>query len=115
MPSLYPVPAGRVSDALLQTRLLLQTQFDQQELLRIQDTISTGRQIARTSDDPAKTVRAINVQRILEQKSQSKVNLATNREFVRASETAISQVSELLISVRGLVLNASSCRMRFSY
>jgi flagellar hook-associated protein 3 FlgL len=108
MASLYPVPAGRVSDALLHTRLLLQTQIDQQELLRLQDQISTGRQLARTSDDPAKTMRAINIQRILEQKTQSQVNLATNREFVRASENSISQVSDLLISVRGLVLNAAN-------
>ncbi|MFT5522414.1 MAG: flagellar hook-associated protein 3 FlgL [Pirellulaceae bacterium] len=108
MASLYPVPAGRVSDALLHTRLLLQTQFDQQELLRLQDQISTGRQIARTSDDPAKTVRALNVQRILEQKTQSQVNLATNQEFVRASESAISHISGLLISVRGLVVNAAN-------
>ncbi|MFV1965562.1 MAG: hypothetical protein ACC628_09085 [Pirellulaceae bacterium] len=106
MPSIYPVASTRVSELLLQKRLLSQFQFDKSELVRLQDQLSTGYRISVPSQDAPAALRAAAIQRLIEQKEQAKVNLATSESFVAATENALSGVSELLINVRANALAA---------
>lgn len=106
MPAIYPVAATRISDQLLTTRLLSQFQFDQQELLRLQDQISTGLRITAPSDDAPAATRAVTLQRILEQKQQSQVSVNTTKSYVSATDTALSNVSDLLNEIRSQALAA---------
>lgn len=107
MPAIYPVAAARVSDQLLQQRLLSQFQFDNQELLRLQDQISTGYRITVPSDDAPAATRAITLQRILEQKEQSKVSANTTKSYVSATDNSLSSVSEVLAGIRAQALAAA--------
>ena len=106
MPAIYPVAATRVSDQLLQRRLLSQFEFDRQQLVTLQDQVSTGFRVNAPSDDAPAATRAITLQRLLEQKQQAKINVNTTKSFVSATDTALSNVSELLANIRAQALSA---------
>lgn len=107
MAGLYPVPTGRTSDLLFQQRLLAQLQSDQVSLLKLQDQVSTGRRFSLPSEDAPASVRAIALQRLLEQKDQAKVNLTTSQSYLSASDNAISSVADLVTEIRGLAVTVA--------
>ncbi len=107
MAAIFPIPSGRTSDLLLQSRLLAQLQSNQLDLLRLQVQLSTGLRISAPSEDAPAARRAMDLQRILEQKQQVKSNLATSQSYLAASDSAISGVSQLLAQVRGTALSVS--------
>ena len=106
MPAIYPITTSRVSDALIQARLLSQFDFDQKELLRLQDQISTGYRISTPSQDAPSAIRAITLQRLMEQKQQSRVNLTTTDSFISATETSLVGANDLLSEVKALALRS---------
>lgn len=107
MTFIFPVPTGRTSDLLLQRRLETQLNANQIELLRLQSEVTTGRRIQLPGEDPAASQRAIQIQRLLEQKSQYKTNLTTSQSFISATDTAISGVSSLLNDVKSAALGVN--------
>lgn len=107
MTSIYPVPTGRTSDLLLQRRLESQLHANQIALLSLQDQISTGRRIQLPGEDPAASQRAIQIQRLLEQKGQIKTNLTTSQSYISATDNAIAGVNSLLNDVRSAALGVA--------
>jgi flagellin-like hook-associated protein FlgL len=107
MAGIYPIPAGRSSDILLNMRTMFQLQSEQQMLLKVQQQLATGQRLHVPSDDPSSSVRAISLQRLLEQKEQIQTNLNTSQSYLSATDTALSGVSDLLGEVRGLAVRAA--------
>ncbi len=107
MAAIYPIPAGRSSDILLNTRTIAQLQSEQQLLLKVQQQLATGQRLHVPSDDPSSAVRAISLQRLLEQKGQIQTNLNTSQSYLDATDTALSGVADLLADVRGLAVRAA--------
>src|SRR5687768_11886743 len=106
MPAIYPITTTRISDALVQARLLSQFDFDQHELLKLQDQISTGYRISTPSQDAPSAIRAITLQRLMEQKQQARVNLNTTDSFVNATDTSLIGVNDLLSHMKALALRS---------
>ncbi len=106
MPAIYPITTTRVSDALIQARLLSQFEFDQQEMLKLQDQISTGYRISTPSQDAPSAIRAITLQRLMEQKQQARVNLNTTDSFVNATDTSLIGANDLLSHMKALALRS---------
>jgi len=104
MPAIYPISTGRVSELLVQKRLLSQFEFDNLELVKLQDQLSTGLRLSRPSDDAPAAMRAITLQRLLEQKEQAKTNLQTSQSYIGATDNALGGVSELLTNIRAEAL-----------
>jgi len=107
MGGITSIPTTRVSDSLMRQRLMSQLQFDQLELFKLQNQLSTGYRITTPSDDPQAAGRAISLQRLLERKAQIKENLSTNQSFLTSTDTALSTVSSLLSDLRGSVLEVA--------
>ena len=107
MPFLYPVPTGRTSEPLVHQRLLSQIHVDQRDLLKLQDQLSTGRRITTPSEDAPAAMRAIVLQRLLEQRKQAQENLNTSQSYLDSADTALSGVAGLLTRVRGLAITAA--------
>jgi flagellin-like hook-associated protein FlgL len=105
--AVYPVPTTRSSNLLVQERLLSQMQSDQIQLLRLQSQVSTGRRVLVPSDDAPAAVRGMTLQRLLELKTQTKVNITTTQSYVAAADTSLGNVSDLLNDVRALMLSAA--------
>ncbi len=108
MTSIIPLSSTRISDALVSSRLLSQVRFDQSELFRIQNQLSTGVRFTLPSEDAPAALRTISLQKLLERKSQVQTNLSTNQSFLSASDAALSSVSNILAEVRGLAVSVSS-------
>jgi len=108
MPAIYPLISSRVSELLLQQRMLSQFEFDKRELVRLQDQISTGYRLSVPSDDAPAATRAMALQRLLEQKQQARVNVTTNQSYVAAADAALSSVSELLANIKAQALTATN-------
>ena len=106
MSRIIPITTSRTSDVLTRSRLLTQLQLDHRRLLELQTQISTGRRLVSPSDDAASSMRAIQVQRLLERKQHSAVSLNSNRTFLAATETATANVADVLVSIRGEVVGA---------
>ena len=106
MPGINPIPTLRSSELLAQTRLVSQLVYNQRELLRLQTQISTGRRLTVASDDAAAATRGMAIQRLLELKAQAKVNLNTSQSYLDATDTAMSGVADLLLSVRATAMGA---------
>jgi flagellar hook-associated protein 3 FlgL len=91
---------------LIYARLLSQFEYDQVELLKLQDQISTGYRISTPSQDAPSAIRAIALQRLLEQKQQSRVNMTTTDSFISATETSLVGANDLLSDVKALALRS---------
>ena len=98
------IPTTRVSNLLIRQRLVSQIQFDQLELFRLQNSLSTGRRIAIPSEDAPAALRAANLQRNLERNAQVQENLNTNQSYLSATETALSGASNTLAEIHGNAL-----------
>jgi len=106
MSEIYPVLTSRYTDTLIQRRLLSQFDFDRSELVRLQDQLSTGYRISSPSDDAPAALRAINLQKLLEQKGQVGTNLDTSQSYLAATDNALAGVSDLVINIRSEALGA---------
>jgi flagellar hook-associated protein 3 FlgL len=106
--AIYPIPAGRSSDALVSRRMLAQMQDAQKRLLTVEQQLSTGLRLQLPSDDTLSASRAMTLQRMLETKKQLQTNLSTTKSFLAASDTALSTVGSLLSDVRGSAITATN-------
>jgi flagellin-like hook-associated protein FlgL len=107
MARITPIPTTRVSDTLAQQRLLNQLQADQVDILRLQQQISTGRRIQLLSEDAPAGLRAVTLQRLLEQKAQVNTNLRISTDFLDATDAALSGVSTELAKARAGALGVT--------
>lgn len=108
MTTILPISAGRVSDMLTHSRLLLQMQADEREMLRLQEQISTGRAVGVPSQDPRAAGRAFVLQRTIEQKTQISANIDVSLSYLTATDSGLGGVSGLLNEAKAIGLGAST-------
>ncbi|WP_425400526.1 hypothetical protein [Aeoliella sp.] len=106
--AILPIPTTRVSDLLATRRITQQVQSDQLDLLRAQTQISTGRRIISPSDDAPASLRAMNLQRILERKLQTQTSLRDSVLFLSEAEKSVNEVSNILNSIKSEALAVDS-------
>lgn len=105
MPPIIGVPTTRVSTALINRRLLTQVQYDQLQLFRVQNQISTGRRLSVLSDDAPAALRAVSIQSLIERKQYVLSSLVTNQSYLNASDAALGNVASQLTEVRATSLS----------
>lgn len=108
MAAILPVPTSRVSDLLASQRIVQQLQSDQRELFRVQTQLSTGRRIISPSDDAPAALRAMNLQRILERKTQAQTSLGRSVIVLGAGETALGSISQTLNEMKAAALGVDN-------
>lgn len=107
MPSITPISTSRVSNLLIQQRLMTQLQDNQTSLLHLQTALSTGKAFDLPSENAAAAQRALSLQGLLQQKDQIKINLQTNQSYLGATDSAASGVAQLLAQARGIALQGA--------
>ncbi len=107
MTAIAPIPATRVSDLLATQRLNAQLQADEIGLQRLETQVSTGQRLTLPSDDPAAAAQAVNLNRLIQQKTQIKTNLDTNQSYLSATDSALGNVSNLLANARSTALSVA--------
>jgi len=108
MAAILPIPSSRVSDLLASQRIVQQLQSDQRELFRVQTQLSTGRRIISPSDDAPAALRAMNLQRILERKTQAQTTLSRSASVLSAGETALGSISKTLNDMKAAALGVDN-------
>lgn len=107
MGSIYGIPSTRVSDLYVRQTLLGQVAYNQAELFRLQEQMSTGRRFQLPSEDPTAAQQASDLQRIIARKTQAKANLQSNQSYLAAADSALSAVSDLVVSARSEAIGAT--------
>lgn len=107
MSRIIPIPTTRVGDFFVRQRLSGQVQADQLALFRLQNQVSTGQRLQLPSDDAPAALRAINLQRLLDRKSQIQTNLEASNFYLATAESMLGQASQELTKLRGQVLGVS--------
>jgi flagellar hook-associated protein 3 FlgL len=96
----------RISTALFYQRATQNMLENQAALSKTQQQLSTGRRILSASDDPAGTVRALDVQRYLESNRQYQTNMLYVRQRLENQDSVLANATDMLqrayeLSVRG--------------
>ena len=98
------ISSARVSDLFVRNLVMSQSQYDQAQLLKLQTQLSTGHQFQVPSEDPTAAMQVIDLQRLLECKTQAQSNVSTNQAYLNATDSALSTVSGLLNDARGAAI-----------
>lgn len=77
-------------------------------LAALQQQLSTGNQISAPSDDPAGTVRALELRSDLKRNAQYARNASDATAWLSAADTAYGQITDLVQKARTLVVQASN-------
>lgn len=77
-------------------------------LTRLQDEVSSGKQITRPSDDPYGTSRALSLRGELGGLDQYQRNVDDGTGWLNTSDTALGQMSDVLARVRELLVNGGN-------
>jgi len=100
MAGVYPLPTTRSSEFLAQQRLIDSTSSAQLDILKLQTQVSTGKKLITGSDDPSAAQRILALHRLLDLQTQYKTNLNATKSYLDATDTAVADVSSLLLSIR---------------
>lgn len=81
----------------------------------IQEQLSDGKAIHRASDDPVKTIRSLRFNTNLDMNEQFTQNLKDAQSWMETTDTALSDVSSVLISAKELTVKAISANPTVAY
>jgi flagellar hook-associated protein 3 FlgL len=98
--SITGIPTTRITASFTRDQLLRQTQFNQSALNLLMDQLSSGYQFQNPSEDPIPAMQTIGLQRLIQRKDQVKTNLETTQSYLGATDTALSNITGLLINAR---------------
>lgn len=89
-------------------RGLAQLQQRQSELARLQEQLTTGKRVARASDDPAAAARAERALATETRLDAEQRALDASRSLLTQGESALGDAGELLLQARDLVVQAGN-------
>jgi flagellar hook-associated protein 3 FlgL len=104
----YPIYGGRSSNSQMNMRGLLQIQIARNGIEQLQTQLSTGRRLLTPSDEPDTAVRALQVQREREFRSQAVRNLSSTESFLNTTESSLASVQDTINELRGLTVGAAT-------
>lgn len=100
--------AGRVTNSMLHRSLLDQVNTSSRRLMDTREQLASGKQVSKPSDDPLRVSRTLGMQTEQSSLDQYKSNLDHAKSWVQATDTAFSQVTELVARSRNLALQGAN-------
>jgi len=100
--AISPINVTRVSQNLRSSFLVDAFQRNQIELLTAEARIASGRSFVTPSEDPVGASRALNLRQALTQQQQFSRNLQHADQTLAAADSALSEVSSLLIEANAI-------------
>jgi flagellar hook-associated protein 3 len=108
MSGIVPVPTTRVGDYFVRQQLVGQIQSDQLDLFRLENQVSTGKRLQVPSDDAPAALRAIDLQRAVQQKTQIQTNVQSSTSALNNADKTLSNVADQLNSIHAAALGVDS-------
>jgi flagellar hook-associated protein 3 FlgL len=106
--SFFPVGTSRASTPLATQQLMFQINSSQNDILSLQNQLSTGLRITKPSQDPAAAIRALSAQRQLEYRSQVDSNLKSANTLLSVTESTLAQAQSIMQELQGLGVSSST-------
>jgi flagellar hook-associated protein 3 len=100
MSGIIPIPTTRVGDYFIRQRLTSQVDSDQLDLFNLENQVSTGKRLILPSDDAPAALRAIDLQRALQQKQQYQTSLQGSQALLNGADSSLQHVSDSLNSIK---------------
>ena len=104
--SIIPIPSSRVTSLLANQTLINQLQTSYQNLLQVEDQLSTGQAFQYLSQDPSAGVRGVQLQELINEQTQIGTNLSNSSGAMSTADSTLSSVSSLVNSVLSTVETA---------
>jgi flagellar hook-associated protein 3 FlgL len=98
----------RISTAQLYTTGVDGIERQQAELLQTQQHIATGRRVLTPADDPVAAAQAITLAQGKDQNSQYAANIDTAKSALSSNDSILSQISDVLQSVRSSAVDGGN-------
>jgi flagellar hook-associated protein 3 FlgL len=98
----------RITEGMTARTVLADLGANKARLTKTQREISSGERITKPSDDPFGTARTLQLSSELEGFQQYKENVSDGTGWVTATETALSQISEVVQRARELLVQAGN-------
>ena len=98
----------RVTQQMLTSQALFNLNQHTLNLLDLQDQLSSGQRINRSSDDPLAVRRAVGARLELSQDNQYLTNISTARPMLQDTETALTASVDILQRAKELALQGAS-------
>ena len=96
----------RVTNSMVVNNLLSNLGKNATRLSRYQNQVSTGKRITKLSDDPVGASYSIRYSTDIAKEEQCLNNIASSKEILTATETALSSANEVLGRIRELTVQA---------
>ncbi|MCC6123436.1 MAG: hypothetical protein IT426_00590 [Pirellulales bacterium] len=103
--SITGIPTSRVTEAFTRNQILRQSQFNQLALSRLEAQLGSGYRFQTPSEEPIAAMQAIGLRRLIQRKEQVNTNLDTTQSYLRATDTALGSLSDLLVQARVTALS----------
>src|SRR4051794_41041326 len=94
--AILPVPLARVSNQLRTNTALQSINKTQQQLLEVQNEISTGKRVNSPSDDPGASAIIQQLQKTLEQRQAFSTNLQQASSQLGETDSTLGDLTSLL-------------------
>ena len=100
-----PLLPGRIPQTLAAQRTASFISAGTAELARLQEQLATQQRFSLASEDPAAAFQTLQLQKLLERKTQALSNISTNDSLLSASESALQNVGDALNTAKGILLS----------
>lgn len=98
----------RVTQGMMISTTLSNIANNQARLQELQDQITSGRKVRKPSDDPVAASRALAASASIEQTAQYRRNLQSSSTWLKATDTALQQVTDVLQRARELAVSGAN-------
>jgi flagellar hook-associated protein 3 len=108
MSGIIPIPTTRVADFFVRQQLVGQIQSDQLDLYKLENEVSTGKRLQVPSDDPPAALRAIDLQRAIQLKTQVQANVTSSTSSLNNADATLSNLADQLNQIHAAALGVDS-------
>lgn len=98
----------RITQSTVVNQFLYNLQQTEQQLLKTQNEISSGKRVMLPEDDPAAAARSLQLQSSIDATSQYLTNDTQAKSWIQATDSALQSADSIMQQVRNLVLQANS-------
>jgi len=98
----------RVTDKILQNNFITNLAFNTERLYEQETKVLTNKRINKPSDDPVGVMSSLTIRSRLSEIEQYKRNIDRSKTLITDSETAVTQLAEIIQSVNTLTIQGAS-------
>jgi len=98
----------RVTNKMLSNSFLTDMSTNLQNMQKLQKQMTSGKEISKPSDDPAKVARAMQLTTDINTNKQYNSNISNTTNWLDTTDTALAQAGDVLQKVRELLVSAGN-------